>query len=555
MDAVHSIITVRSGLLIIASVLTLLLGLSYLLGTLRNKKTGFSFFLLTIGVASWAIAHSFFDILPLGNVYLDFVTKMLYVTAASIPLSFVLFAVSQRVSNDVSYLTIVTRNAPYIISFIVISALLLFSTLLVGESYIDDGLRKVRFGPWHNVYIFYIFGLFAVAFYHMVLHHVHTSSVKRMQSKYVLAGTASAGPIGVLTNLVLPQFNIFQFFWIGPTISLLMVFVIVYGMFKYDILDFRSTVAQAYAYLIPIIALLALFFVRSIFELMFMLIVLVVLTILSSLLLHQISQEIEYREKGERLARYLANANARLRTLDKQKTEFVSIASHQLRGPIAAIVGYASLTRDGSYGKVPKGLSEPLSRIFESGKRISIMVDDFLNVTRIEQGRMSYNLRKSDIQDMVRKEVEELSVIGEQKGLEIALTSDVDEPVYVAADESKLSQVFQNLIDNAIKYTIEGSIKVHLKLSMASNRVLITVSDTGIGIAADELQNLFQKFNRASNANTVSVYGAGLGLYIAREIVKAHDGWIHITSPGVGQGTTFTVELPLYDEDNTKLEK
>jgi len=281
------------------------------------------------------------------------------------------------------------------------------------------------------------------------------------------------------------------------------------------------------------------------FEYVFRTAFFLIMTGFSYLLIRSVYKEIENREKGERLARYLANANARLRELDKQKTEFVSIASHQLRGPIAAIVGYSSLTMDGSYGSVPKGILVPIRRIFESGKRISIMVDDFLNVTRIEQGRMSYNLRPCDVNAMVAKVVNELGVIGEQKGLTISYQPSKDEPVMVAADESKLAQVFQNLLDNAIKYTVEGSVTVTLTLSQRRDRALIIFTDTGIGIAADELHNLFQKFNRASNANSVSVYGAGLGLYIAREIVKAHEGWIHIASPGVGKGTTFTVELPL----------
>jgi len=260
-----------------------------------------------------------------------------------------------------------------------------------------------------------------------------------------------------------------------------------------------------------------------------------------------VMKEIENREKGERLARYLANANARLRNLDKQKTEFISIASHQLRGPIAAIVGYAALIDDGSYGAVPKALKEPISRIFQSGKRISIMVDDFLNVTRIEQGRMSYNLIPCDLKQMVCKVVGEMRVIGEKEGLDIQCVDDKKKAIYVAADESKLSQVFSNLIDNAIKYTEKGFVKVEIKLDSSGKRALVSFTDSGIGIDPEEVHDLFQKFNRASNANSVSVYGAGLGLYIAREIIKAHEGWIHISSPGIGKGSTFTVELPAVD--------
>jgi signal transduction histidine kinase len=263
------------------------------------------------------------------------------------------------------------------------------------------------------------------------------------------------------------------------------------------------------------------------------------------LLIRNVHKETEIRERGERLARYLANANARLRELDKQKTEFVSLASHQLRGPIAAIVGYVSLIQEGSYGSVPDHLKEPLSRIFESGKRISLMVDDFLNVTRIEQGRMSYRFVTCDIAPLVSRAVDEFRVLAEKKGLTITFVPSPDGQVLARVDETKFVQVLQNLIDNAVKFTVSGSITVSVRSNERRTKALVTVADTGIGIAPEEVHNLSHKFSRASNANSVSVYGSGLGLYISKEILKAHDGWIYISSAGVGKGSVFTVELPI----------
>jgi signal transduction histidine kinase len=239
-----------------------------------------------------------------------------------------------------------------------------------------------------------------------------------------------------------------------------------------------------------------------------------------------------------------------LRELDKQKTEFVSVASHQLRSPIAAIKGYTSMIVEGSFGDVPDTLREPLSRILESGKRIALMVDDFLNVTRIEQGRMTYAMEKHNICDLIHEAIEELRVIGEKKGLAFNLgCKDFENtPVFIRADSGKLKQVFSNIVDNAIKYTPAGSISVGIEVLPEHHAVLVRVKDTGIGIPPQDQDRLFHKFNRASNANTATVYGTGLGLYIAKEIVRAHNGWIHIHSDGEGKGTTFTIELPLWRE-------
>ncbi len=258
------------------------------------------------------------------------------------------------------------------------------------------------------------------------------------------------------------------------------------------------------------------------------------------------------REKGERLARYLANANARLRELDKQKTEFVSLASHQLRSPIAAIRGYTSMLLDGTYGKISPKLKDPLVRVFRSGQQLSIVVDDFLNVTRIEQGRLAYHFQDMDLRELVTDVANDYALAAKTKSLELVVDIACPSEVRVSGDAAKLRQVFSNVLDNAIKYTEHGSVKIALHALREQNSAAVTVADSGLGIPPGEQERLFNKFIRASNANSGTVYGSGLGLYIAREIVRAHNGWIHVASPGVGKGTTFTIELPLAKEEGEK---
>ncbi len=281
--------------------------------------------------------------------------------------------------------------------------------------------------------------------------------------------------------------------------------------------------------------------------------VIAVITLLSSgtlgyFLIRSVRQEIELRQKTERLARYLANANARLRDLDQQKTEFVSIASHQLRSPTTAISWQASLILEGSYGPVPDALKPQVARLLEAGKSLAMIVDDFLNVTRIEQGHMSFNMERHNVYDIVHSAVEDLRVVAQHKGLTLTLTEAPAEPAWAHCDIDKLKQIFSNLVDNAIKYTPQGGIEVRLRTDTAARKVFVDISDTGIGIAPDDVVRLFHKFNRGSNANTANVHGTGLGLYIAKEIMKAHEGWIHVASEGVGKGSTFTVELPMAPE-------
>ncbi len=268
-------------------------------------------------------------------------------------------------------------------------------------------------------------------------------------------------------------------------------------------------------------------------------------TIFGAFLIRTYTREQEIRRQGEQLARYLANANARLRELDRAKTEFVSLASHQLRGPITAMQGYASIMLEGTYGAVPEYFKTPLTRVFESSRHLAIMVDDFLNVTRIEQGRMKYAQDRINFDKLAHTTVEELQVMGREKGLIFSYEQLGDLPCEVIGDEGKLKQVISNIIDNAIKYTKAGSIQITVTGSREKNTVELAVKDTGVGIPIEDQQQLFQKFARASNANTSNVYGTGLGLYVVKEMVKAHGGMVDLTSPGAGAGTTFIVTLPM----------
>ncbi len=428
------------------------------------------------------------------------------------------------------------------------------SSLFVSTEWMVAGMEsKLFFRFWPNagpLYAFTIFYLYGVVIFHslyLLLMALKNAETKREHSKllFVIFGTAIAY-LGGLTNF---------FLWFDINIPPYLTFLVIafpsvlgYASVRHRLFNFKSAGAELLIFFILSVLFLELMRAQTFVEFVIKIIEFLFVLGLSYFLIKSVHREIENREKGERLARYLANANARLRELDKQKTEFVSIASHQLRSPIAAIKGYASMMNEGAYGKVPKGLKEPLSRILESGQRIAIMVDDFLNVTRIEQGRMSYDMKPHNLFDILCDVINELKVVAKEKGLKLKINKGSKKKVCVVADEGKLKQIFSNLIDNAIKYTHKGGIDVSINVMPEKNKVLVKIKDTGIGIAKEEINNLFQKFNRASNANDENVLGTGLGLYIAREIIKAHEGWVNVESDGIGKGSTFTVELPISDE-------
>ena len=239
----------------------------------------------------------------------------------------------------------------------------------------------------------------------------------------------------------------------------------------------------------------------------------------------------------------LAEANDRLKQLDQLKSEFLSVASHQLRAPITAIKGYLANILEDSYGVVPEYLKEPLGVAQESARVMTSSIEDYLNVSRIEQGRMKYDFGQVDVTKLARVATEELKPLADKKGLELTF-ADAPE-LTIDADFGKVKQIFTNLIDNAIKYTETGSIRVSIEKDDAKKVVRFITSDTGIGISAEEINTLFEKFTRARDANKVNTTGTGLGLYVAKNLVEGHNGTIHIESDGPGKGSRFIVELPL----------
>lgn len=271
-----------------------------------------------------------------------------------------------------------------------------------------------------------------------------------------------------------------------------------------------------------------------------------VLTGISGLILvRSVKKEVKQREELEVLTEQLANANERLKILDKMKSEFVSIASHQLRSPLTSIRGYASMLAEGSYGKLPDKAQEIASSIAESSKFMAMSIEDYLNVSRIEAGNMKYEMSDFSLKETAQKVVDELRPTAMKKGLVMVFRSDCTTQGTIYADIGKTRQVIMNLVDNSMKYTPKGTITIVAHDDAKKKKMYVTIQDTGIGMGKDTLEEVFDKFVRAKNANSVNVTGTGLGLFVAKKMVTEMKGRVWAESEGEGLGSTFIVEFPL----------
>jgi len=238
----------------------------------------------------------------------------------------------------------------------------------------------------------------------------------------------------------------------------------------------------------------------------------------------------------------LTSYNKKLRDLDKQKTEFVGLASHQLRTPNSAIYGYTSMLLDGDFGEMNEDMRATVKKINKASSNLNIIINELLETGRIEEKSAKYEMKRFDIVDVLESLSTSLSVVADRKGLEFKEDFDRKRSIYIYGDQQKITQAISNLIDNAIKYTDGGYVK--LSAHRGSNDVLISIKDSGIGISPKELDTIFEKFTRASNVQDLDVVGSGLGLFITKEIVIANKGKVWAESDGDKKGSTFKIEFP-----------
>ncbi len=230
----------------------------------------------------------------------------------------------------------------------------------------------------------------------------------------------------------------------------------------------------------------------------------------------------------------------RLKEVDQFKDDFISMASHELRAPLTIIRGYAEFLNN-SKG-LPTEATTYAQKIEFAAKGLDALVSDMLEVSRIEQGRMEFKMELCDVRDIVAAAVSSFELLAHEKGLQLSLDQSKAAADQIMIDAARLRQVMVNLIGNALKYTKAGGVTI--SQYSEDGRALIRISDTGMGISAENREKLFQKFFRIHSHETESIIGTGLGLWITAQLVKEMRGTISIESI-VGVGSHFIVSFPV----------
>ncbi|MEI6850853.1 MAG: HAMP domain-containing sensor histidine kinase [Candidatus Saccharibacteria bacterium] len=232
---------------------------------------------------------------------------------------------------------------------------------------------------------------------------------------------------------------------------------------------------------------------------------------------------------------------AKQRELNQTMNDFLSVATHELKAPTTIIKGYLSNVVEGDFGPVKPKIKEQIDVALSQTDRLNSLVQDLLNVSRVDQGRIEYKFTSVDTTKILNTIIENYRPIAEEKGLKL-IFSPVDNLPFVNADEGRVQEVFTNLIDNAIKYTKNGSVNV--QQIQKKDTIIINIRDTGFGISLEAKQRLFQRFYRVKTSETETISGTGLGLWIIKQYIEAMNGSIDVeTMEGVG--SNFIVKLQI----------
>lgn len=518
---------------------------SVIYATNRREESNIFYFLLTLAISFWVCTLAFFEILPNLSHALAFL-NLYFISADAIVLALLYFALSFGRREKFSIFWAVLLAIPGLVYDLI--GLLQGGIFTIVPTETATFGRVFTFQPIYYLMLATVVAYCGSSVFILYRRSFGSAGIFRYKETKLLTIILIASIIGIVANLIMPIFGHDEFFVIGPVGVIGGVFYLGYMIASYQLLDLRLFVTKIFSLLIVFLLGLSIFFSENLQEYILKVAFFLLGSSASYFLWRSVKNETDSEIKVENLLKELTRQHEELEALNRRTSAFVNTTANQLRDPLSGIRWHASSLLQGSFGSLPEQSREYVNRIFESSKRLIVIVDDFLDLRKIEQGSMKYTFATFDMKVALEEVVEEVTRLAEEKGLKIVYSCDEDE-YSLWGDQGKLRQVVSNLIDNAIKYTDKGEIQVRLK--RREDTILISVSDHGIGLTAEQINTLFQKFSRTKEAKRVNTGGSGLGLYIAAEIVRAHRGNIWVSSEGLGRGSTFFLELPLSKDTKT----
>lgn len=531
--------------------LSLIIAVFFILGSIilfRNPKsaTNILFSLLTVSIVIWGMVNYFsYNVDDPENV-LFFARLVLFFAVPFATFFFLLI-------HTFPHLRLL-MPLKQLVLLIILSLTTMIVTLLPltfkGITSVPDGVGAPMVGPG-----IFLFG-FTVLFYDiggvvlLIQKMRRADKEEYTQQLYLFIGIILMLVSIIIFNFIFPTvWNNTQFIPFAAAFTFPFFVFTAYAIIKHHFLNITVIATEIITFLVVIGTLFQILVSGSLEELIFAIVLFMLVLIFGIFLIRSVLKEVRQREKLLTLVGELAQANKKLEQLDQQKSEFISIASHQFRAPLTVIKGYISLFLEGTFGPMVHELRNSLNHIGSISQGLVETVNNLLEFSRLETGRIQYEFKKQDFIETLKKVMDNMRSYSEKRELRLALEENYNASSVsmFAFDKERISHVLRALLDNAIRYSEKGDILIKVETIRGSvlPYLRVSISDTGIGIATRDIPQIFSKFFRSEYAKKHNLQGLGVELYLAKRIIEDHAGRIWAESAGKGKGSTFVVELPM----------
>src|SRR3989338_8593226 len=525
-------------ILIAISLLNLSLGLIVLFNN-RKNQVNIVFFAMTVLLALWAFTI-LMNWVVVEGVYVDFWSNATF-WGPSFLSGFLLY-----------FSLIFTRNhkkrGAKTLSIILFPALILFILALFNQ------INNKTYNPWtiergFGIHIFNIYFSICAIFCFINLYRSirRAVNIEKTQIKFVFFGFSMALLIGVFFNLLLPLvFDYTKLTYIGPSAAGTMFIVFTaYAITRHHLFNVKVIATEILTSAILLTLLTRVLFSNTLQDLFFNIVIFLAVLIFGLLLIRSVIKEIGYREEIKKAYDVEKLAHQELERLDEVKDQFLMATQHHLRTPITSMIGYTDMLLDGFYGDVSPKTKETLLKLMKSSKNLNKVVNELLDLSQFQLGKSAMVLKPGvEIMPILKSIIAEVKLEAKEKKLYLRMEKPEEEIPEIKADASKLEVALTNLIDNAVKYTAKGGVKI--KVERPDSKIRIIIKDTGMGMAKEDIEKLFSKtFERGEEAKKMFGSGKGIGLYLSYNIIKSHNGKLWAESDGPGKGSSFIVELPV----------
>ncbi len=426
-----------------------------------------------------------------------------------------------------SFVFLAISRTPYFVDGLNVFPRVLHSRAQIGHHVFLVLFYPIAFLMFLNLYRFYRKGVDARMRYVIVL------TTAAFLNILFIGGTAYLPAYGIDIGYPFSYFS-----------GIIFVILLSLAVARFEFISTRVLTAEIFTFLVVLFFIAEMLLSRSVGEGIFQFLTLVVTVFFGRMLISSTRAEVEQRERLQKLATQLADANIRLKKLDEAKSEFISIASHELRTPISVMKGYLSLVLENAYGTVEGALRDKVEHMYTMNERLVQLVNNMLNVSRIERRKIQYVCAPVDVRAVVHRVAEDMGLKARQKNLALELVDPPKGPVEAYVDEEKFHEIVINLVDNAIKYSRKGTIRLRIDPRPGEKAVAVTVADEGIGMTDEEARHIFRKFYRAKDPNVAKETGTGLGLFICAKFLRGMGGSVRVVSTAPDKGTTVEVLLP-----------